>query len=150
QAPGTRAHKSGLPFDDPSGDRLRDWLGVDRPTFYDRSRIAILPMAFCFPGYDAKGSDLPPPKRCAALWRDRALALMPQISLTLLVGGYAQRWALGGRATLTETVRRWRETGEAILPLPHPSWRNTAWLKKNPWFEAETLPALRARVAALL
>lgn len=151
QAPGMRVHKSGLPFDDPSGDRLRDWMGVDRDLFYNRDKIAILPMAFCFPGYDAKGSDLPPPKRCAELWRDKALAAMPQIELTLLVGGYAQKWTLGKRAakTLTQTVEQWRDYGPNIIPLPHPSWRNTGWLKKNAWFEADVLPTLRARVAEL-
>lgn len=151
QAPGMRVHKSGVPFDDPSGDRLRDWMGVDRDLFYDRDKVAILPMAFCFPGYDAKGSDLPPPKRCADLWRDRALAAMPQVELTLLVGGYAQKWSLGKRVakTLTQTVEQWRDYGPAIIPLPHPSWRNTGWLKKNPWFEAEVLPTLRMRVAEL-
>ncbi len=150
QAPGARVHASGLPFDDRSGDRLREWMGVDRAAFYDRSRIAILPMAFCFPGYDAKGSDLPPPRRCADLWRARALATMPGIELTLLVGGYAQRWALGGRAGVTETVRGWRALTPSRVPLPHPSWRNTGWLKRNPWFEEETLPWLRARIAQLL
>ena len=152
QAPGMRVHESGVPFDDRSGDRLRDWMGVDRATFYDRARVAILPMAFCFPGYDAKGGDLPPPKRCAALWREQALAAMPQVRLTLLVGGYAQKWMLGARAarTLTETVSRWRDYGPDIIPLPHPSWRNTGWLRKNPWFEAEVLPELRAKVGALL
>lgn len=150
QAPGMRVHQSGSPFDDRSGDRLREWMGVDRGAFYDRSRIAILPMAFCFPGYDARGADLPPPPRCAALWRERALAAQPQIALTLLIGGYAQKWALGARQPLTEIVADWRTYGEAVMPLPHPSWRNTGWLKKHPWFEAETVPALRARVAALM
>lgn len=150
QAPGLRVHESGLPFDDRSGNRLRDWMGVDQETFYDRSRIAILPMAFCFPGYDAKGSDLPPPKLCAELWRARALAAMPQVRLTLLIGQYAQGWALGARRPLAETVADWRRFDEGLFPLPHPSWRNTGWLKKNPWFEAEALPALRARVAAWL
>ncbi|MEL6793337.1 MAG: uracil-DNA glycosylase family protein [Pseudomonadota bacterium] len=150
QAPGMRVHETGVPFNDRSGDRLRDWMGIDREVFYDRSLVAILPMAFCFPGYDAKTSDLPPPKRCAVLWRDRALAAMPQIGLTLLVGGYAQKWTLKNREGLTDTVKRWREFGEETIPLPHPSWRNTGWLKKNPWFEAEVLPALRDRVAALL
>ncbi len=151
QAPGARVHESGTPFDDPSGDRLRDWMGVDLEVFYDRSRIAILPMAFCFPGYDAKGSDLPPPKRCASLWRAKALSAMPQVELTLLVGGYAQGWHIEGRKRpVTEVVRSWEELTPAALPLPHPSWRNTAWLKKNPWFEAEVLPYLRGRVAALL
>lgn len=150
QAPGMRVHESGLPFDDRSGDRLRDWMGVDRAAFYDRARIAILPMAFCFPGYDARGADLPPPGRCAALWRERALALLPQIRLTLLVGGHAQKWALRDRRPLTEIVADWRGFDPSLMPLPHPSWRNTGWLKKNPWFEAEAIPALRARVAALL
>lgn len=150
QAPGMRVHESGVPFDDRSGDRLRDWMGVGREVFYDRRRIAILPMAFCFPGYDARGSDLPPPKRCAALWRERALAAMPQIALTLLVGGHAQKWTLGAGPGLTETVRNWRDFGDAVMPLPHPSWRNTGWLRKNPWFETEALPALRARISGLL
>lgn len=150
QAPGMRVHKSGLPFDDPSGDRLRAWMGIDREVFYDRSKLAILPMAFCFPGYDAKGSDLEPPKRCAARWRQRALDAMPQIELTLLVGSYAQKWTLGGRRSLTETVRDWRTLGPDTIPVPHPSWRNTAWLKRNPWFEEEVLPVLRGRVAELV
>ncbi len=150
QAPGARVHASGFPFDDPSGDRLRNWLGVDRPTFYDRTRFAIAPMAFCFPGHDARGGDLPPPRVCAATWRARAMALMPHVRMTLLVGGYAQRWALGGAEGVTATVRRWRSAAPGVVPLPHPSWRNTAWLKRNPWFEAELVPALRARVRALL
>ena len=146
QAPGARVHESGRPFTDPSGDRLRDWMGVDDATFYDRRRIAILPMAFCFPGYDAKGADLPPPRLCADHWRDRALAAMPQLRLTLLVGGYAQRWHLGTR-NVTDAVRAWRDHAPAIIPLPHPSWRNTSWLRKNLWFTAELLPELRARMA---
>ena len=151
QAPGARVHASGLPFDDPSGDRLRDWMGVDRATFYDTSRIAVVPMAFCFPGYDAKGSDLPPPPICAKTWRADVLAEMPQVGLTLVVGQYAQRWHLGAQRekSLTETVRNWRAYGPAQLPLPHPSWRNTAWLKKNPWFSEEILPWLKAEVARL-
>ncbi len=152
QAPGARVHASGLPFDDPSGDRLRDWMGIDRETFYDQRRIAVVPMAFCFPGYDAKGSDLPPPPVCAKTWRAQVLAGLPRVGLTLLVGQYAQRWHLGDRrgAGVTETVRGWREYGPALMPLPHPSWRNTGWLKKNPWFAAEALPWLRAEVARLL
>ncbi len=152
QAPGARVHASGLPFDDASGDRLRDWLGLDRVTFYDSARVAIAPMAFCFPGYDAKGADLPPPPLCARLWRARAMAAMPQIALTVLVGGHAQKWHLGPRAkrTVNETVSAWREYLPAHLPTPHPSWRNTAWLKRNPWFEAELAPQLRARVAELV
>jgi uracil-DNA glycosylase len=151
QAPGARVHKSGKPFDDPSGDRLREWLGVDRAAFYDRGNFAILPMAFCFPGYDARGSDQPPPKICAREWRERALAVMPGVRLTLLVGAHAQRWHLGAKTGgVTATVRDWREFGAQVMPLPHPSWRNTGWLVKNPWFEAELLPVLRERVSGLL
>ncbi|MEM6325174.1 MAG: uracil-DNA glycosylase family protein [Pseudomonadota bacterium] len=153
QAPGMRVHQSGVPFDDRSGDRLRDWMGIDRAVFYDRSRISIIPMAFCFPGYDAKGSDLPPPPICSDTWHGDLLAAFGHVPLTLLVGGYAHRWHLGpsaGRASVTEIVRGWRDAGPNVMPLPHPSWRNTAWLRKNPWFEAEVLPLLRARVATLL
>lgn len=145
QAPGARVHDSGRPFTDRSGDRLRDWMGVDHATFYDKTRIAIVPMAFCFPGYDAKGSDLPPPPICAQSWRADLLAALPDIRLTILVGGAAQRWHLGTR-NVTDTVAAWRDHAPAIFPLPHPSWRNTAWLKRNPWFQAETLPALRAAI----
>ena len=148
QAPGLRVHQSGIPFDDRSGDRLRDWLGLDRATFYDRDRIAIIPMAFCFPGYDAKGSDLPPPLICAETWRDRVMAEIGPVDLTLLVGGAAQRWHLGTR-NVTQTVMGWRDHAPRLFPLPHPSWRNTGWLKKNPWFEADLLPVLRARVKEL-
>lgn len=148
QAPGAQVHAKGRPFDDASGDRLRDWMGVDRAAFYDRDRFAVLPMAFCFPGYDARGADLPPPALCAATWRGRALAAMPQVRLTLLVGGYAQRWALGA-GPVGARVARWRELPATVLPLPHPSWRNTGWLRRNPWFEAELVPELRRRIAAL-
>lgn len=147
QAPGMRVHQSGRPFTDPSGDRLRDWMGVDEATFYDKDRIAIVPMAFCFPGYDAKGSDLPPPKICAETWRAPVLSALSGVRLTLLIGGYAQAWHLGGKATVSARVAAWRDHGHAVFPLPHPSWRNTAWLNRNPWFEAELLPVLRARVA---
>jgi uracil-DNA glycosylase len=150
QAPGARVHAIGRPFEDPSGDRLRAWLGVDRTAFYDRSRFAVLPMAFCFPGYDAAGADLPPPPVCAATWRERALEVLPDVRLTLLIGGYAQRWHLGCRRPVSEVVRDWRACGPAVLPLPHPSWRNIGWLKRNPWFEAELVPELRARVSAAL
>ncbi|MEM6618987.1 MAG: uracil-DNA glycosylase family protein [Pseudomonadota bacterium] len=149
QAPGARVHASGRPFTDRSGDRLRVWMGVDEAAFYDRRRFAIKPMAFCFPGYNAKGSDLPPPTLCARTWHDAALRAMPQVRLTLLVGGYAQRQVLGAR-NVTDCVRAWRRVAPEVFPLPHPSWRNTAWLRKNPWFEAETLPALRARIQELL
>ncbi|MFI0395346.1 uracil-DNA glycosylase family protein [Paracoccus jiaweipingae] len=148
QAPGMRVHQTGLPFNDRSGDRLRDWLGLDRAAFYDQSRIAIVPMAFCFPGYDFKGADLPPPSICAQTWRARVMAqLDPQ--LVLLVGGHAQRWHLGP-GPVSATVAGWRDHAPALFPLPHPSWRNTAWLKKNPWFAQDLLPALRARIHEVL
>ncbi|MEO0654488.1 MAG: uracil-DNA glycosylase family protein [Pseudomonadota bacterium] len=150
QAPGLRVHNAGRPFFDPSGDRLRDWMGVDEATFYDRDRIAVAPMAFCFPGYDAKGSDLPPPKICAETWHARVMAALSTVQLTLLVGGYAHKWHLGAKTGVTATVAAWRDHAPGVFALPHPSWRNTAWLKKNPWFGAEVLPALRARVAEVL
>lgn len=150
QAPGMKVHERGRPFDDPSGDRLRDWMGVDRDAFYDRRRFAVLPMAFCFPGYDARGSDLPPPGVCAATWRARVLAALPAARLTLLVGGHAQRWHLGTRAPVTDVVRDWRAAPAGLLPLPHPSWRNTGWMRRNPWFEAELVPALRRLVTEAL
>ncbi|WP_172299781.1 uracil-DNA glycosylase family protein [Pseudoruegeria sp. HB172150] len=151
QAPGARVHASGKPFDDPSGDRLRDWMGIDRDTFYDQTRLAIIPMAFCFPGYDAKGADLPPPRICSETWHAPLMDALDGIRLTLLVGGYAHRWHLGPSArSVTPTVAAWRDHLPSVFPLPHPSWRNTGWLKKNPWFEAELLPVLRARVAEVL
>ncbi|NNG05084.1 MAG: uracil-DNA glycosylase family protein [Inquilinus sp.] len=145
QAPGTRVHESGIPWNDPSGDRLRDWLGLDRDAFCDEARIAIVPMGFCYPGVDRHGGDKPPRPECAPLWHDRLRVLLPGIRLTLLVGAYAQKRYLGRRrkASLTETVRAWREYLPDYLPLPHPSWRNTVWLKKNPWFAAEVVPYLR-------
>jgi uracil-DNA glycosylase len=152
QAPGRRVHESGLPFDDASGDRLRAWLGVDRQTFYGDPRIGVAAMAFCFPGTDPKGGDYPPPPRCAALWRQRLMAALPKVELVLTVGSYAQRWhtpAARGRS-MTETVLGWRQGLPAVVPLPHPSWRNTAWLRRNPWFEAEVVPYLRARTATIL
>ncbi|MDP3341391.1 uracil-DNA glycosylase family protein [Frigidibacter sp.] len=153
QAPGMRVHLAGRPFADPSGDRLRDWLGIGPETFYDRARVAIVPMAFCFPGYDAAGSDLPPPPRCAATWRAEVMAALGPVPLVLLVGGHAQRWHLGVAATrggVGATVARWQGHTPGVFPLPHPSWRNTGWLKRNPWFAAEVLPALRARVQEAL
>lgn len=148
QAPGMQVHRLGRPFADRSGDRLRDWLGLEPEAFYDRGRVAIVPMAFCFPGYDSKGADLPPPPVCAQTWRQPVLAqLSPRLSI--IVGGYALRWHLGAR-NVTEAVRNWRDYGPGIFPLPHPSWRNTAWLKRNPWFEAELLPVLRARVQEVI
>ncbi len=152
QAPGTRVHETGIPWDDPSGKRLRAWLAVDRETFYDPDRIAIVPMGFCYPGRNPRGGDNPPRPECAPLWHPPLLAALPAVALTLLVGLYAQHRYLGGRRrrTLTETVRAWADYGPATLPLPHPSWRNTGWLKRNPWFDAELVPDLRARVRALL
>lgn len=153
QAPGTRVHETGIPFNDRSGDRLREWLGVTRDEFYDPGNFAIVPMGFCFPGQDAKGGDLPPRPECAPRWRGRLLELMPQVDLVLAVGQYAQAWHMGTarRASLTETVRAWREIHAAsatprVLPLPHPSWRNTSWLKANPWFGNDLLPFLRKEI----
>lgn len=158
QAPGLRVHETGIPFNDASGDRLRQWLGVDREAFYDRSRIAIAPMGFCFPGYDEHGHDLPPRRECAPHWRQSVMDAMPQVELILAIGQYAQAWHLGRmrRKTMTETVANWREfllanrEGPRVLPLPHPSWRNTGWLKRHPWFEAEVLPVLRREVSLLI
>lgn len=156
QAPGLRVHQSGLPFNDASGGRLRDWLGVDREAFYDRDLFAIVPMGFCFPGYDAKGSDLPPRRECAPLWRRAVVDAMPQIELVLAIGQYAQAWHLGSRRRkgMTETVHNWREyffsnQQPHVMPLPHPSWRNTGWLKRNPWFQEEVLPLLKQHVDRL-
>lgn len=161
QAPGTRVHASGRPFTDPSGDRLRDWMGIGEEIFYDARKVAIVPMGFCFPGLDAKGGDLPPRRECNAQWHSDLFAHLPQLKLVLLVGQYAQKWHLGKRRekTLTQTVRRWRDYYSpeasadahnsaqlAYLPLPHPSWRNNHWIKKNQWFEYELLPELRQAV----
>ena len=153
QAPGNRVHTSGIPFTDPSGDRLRDWMGVSAQEFYDTSRIAIVPMGFCFPGLDAKGGDLPPRRECASTWHTRVFAAMDQADLMLLVGHHAMRWHLGEACprTLTETVRNWRSlllrnTTPRTLPLPHPSWRNNHWLTANPWFAEDVLPQLRREV----
>lgn len=153
QAPGNLAMQSGRPFTDPSGVRLRDWMGVDEDTFYDESRIAIVPMGFCFPGYDKNGGDVPPMKRCAKTWRADLLGLLENVEITLLVGGYAQKWHLGKRMerNLTETVRQWQTyASEGMFTLPHPSWRNTGWIKKNPWFETQTLPALKSAISSAL
>lgn len=150
QAPGARVHASGLPFDDASGERLRDWMGIGREAFYDRDHVAVVPMAFCFPGYDAKGSDLPPPPICAATWRAEVMEALPLVQLTLLIGGAAQGWHLG-RAPVSARVAAWRDpAARGVFPLPHPSWRNTGWLKRNPWFEADLVPELRAAVARVL
>lgn len=152
QAPGMRVHHSGRPFTDPSGDRLRQWMGIDEDIFYDKSRIAIVPMAFCFPGYNAKGADLAPPAICAKTWREKVLQSLPDLRLTLVIGGYAHKYHLGkaANAGVTQTVEGWRDHAPDIIPLPHPSWRNSGWLKKHPWFEAELLPVLQSRVSEAL
>lgn len=150
QAPGLRVHASGRPFTDPSGDRLRAWMGLEPARFYDTTRVAIVPMGLCFPGYDAAGSDLPPPAICAHTWRARIMEHLRAVRLTVLVGARAQAWHLGTRASVTATVAGWRDHAPAVFPLPHPSWRNTAWLKRNPHVEAELLPALRRRVEEVL
>jgi uracil-DNA glycosylase len=144
-----RAHESGIPFRDASGERLREWMGVTEDEFYDRSRVAIVPMGFCFPGYDAAGSDILPPAICAQTWRREALSVLPDLRTTLLVGGAAQAWHMG-RGGVTERVRNWRDHAPETFALPHPSWRNTAWLNRNPWFAEEVLPALRTRVREAL
>jgi uracil-DNA glycosylase len=158
QAPGARAHASGIPFSDPSGVRLRSWMGVTEAEFYDPAKIAIIPIGFCFPGHDKNGGDLPPRAECARHWRSRIFKSLPQPpELILLVGAYSQRWHLGGenKPSLTETLKAWRSSVERtilpkLLPLPHPSWRNSGWLKKNPWFEDDVLPYLRREVRRML
>ena len=150
QAPGARVHAAQTPFWDKSGDRLRDWLGIGYDDFYDRDRVAIVPMAFCFPGYNAAGSDLPPPRVCAATWRQPIMDSLGDIPLTLLIGGYAQGWHLGGKVGVTDRVAAWRDHAPRVFCLPHPSWRNTAWLNRNPWFATDLLPVLRARVQEVL
>ncbi|MGR9046426.1 MAG: uracil-DNA glycosylase family protein [Gammaproteobacteria bacterium] len=151
QAPGRKVHDSGIPFDDASGRRLRTWLGLETSLFYDPERVAIVPMGLCYPG-PGKSGDLPPRPECAEQWRNRLLTLMPDIRLTLLIGRYAQDWHLRahGKASLTETVKAWREYWPAVLPLPHPSPRNNPWLNNNPWFEADVIPVLRARITEIL
>jgi uracil-DNA glycosylase len=151
QAPGRRVHETGVPWNDPSGDRLRDWMRLNREAFYDRANVAVAAMGFCYPG-TVGGADLPPRPECAPLWRPKLMPLLNKVRLTLLVGVYAHKYHLGAAAKLSlgETVRAWREYPANLMPLPHPSWRNTAWLKRNPWFEAELLPVLRRRVRAAL
>jgi len=152
QAPGNLVHQSGVPFTDPSGVRLREWMGVSDQEFYDEAKIAIIPMGFCFPGYTDKGADLPPRKECAPAWRQDLLDALPQIECVLLVGAYAQNWHLGKKAksSLTETVENWRDVAPHYFPTPHPSWRNNSWLKKNPWFENDLLPVMRSHIRSLL
>lgn len=160
QAPGVRVHGSGLPFDDPSGDRLRAWMGVDRDIFYDVARIAVAPMGFCFPGLDSAGADLPPRRECRERWHDELFAALPQIETVLAIGRYAQdyhlarlRQAPAKGAKVAEIVANWRDYWDArprVIPLPHPSWRNSGWLKRHAWFETDVLPALRQEVARLI
>jgi uracil-DNA glycosylase len=152
QAPGTKVHESGIPWNDPSGERLRVWMNIDRTQFYDENKIAIVPMGFCYPGVLPRGGDAAPRPECAPLWHERVLAELPNLELILLVGSYAQAYYLGdkGAKTMTETVARWRDYLPRFLPTPHPSWRTTSWQKKNPWFDDELLPELRKRVKKAL
>ena len=158
QAPGLRVHESGVPFDDRSGDRLRDWMGIGRDVFHDVGRIAILPMGFCFPGHDSTGGDLPPRRECKAHWHDAIMPGLPRFALTLAIGSYAQAYHFKRAGIIAPpggvggAVAGWRAilASARIMPVPHPSWRNTGWLKKNPWFEADLLPVLRAEVASAL
>ena len=151
QAPGSKVHESGVPFDDPSGERLREWLGINCDTFYDADRIALLPMGFCYPGR-GKSGDLPPRPECALTWREKFLNCLECVQVTLVIGQYAMRWHLGDEAksNLTETVRAWREFVPSVFPLPHPSPRNNIWLKKNAWFERDVLPELRRTIKRAL
>ena len=151
QAPGNKVHQSGVPFDDASGERLREWMGIDKATFYDATQIAILPMGFCYPG-TGKSGDLPPRPECAAAWREKCLAQMPKLELILVIGQYAQVWHLReeNQTTLTDNVKAWRTFWPSMLPLPHPSPRNNIWLKKNDWFANEVLPILQERIRAIL
>lgn len=155
QAPGTKVHTTGIPFNDPSGDRLREWMGIDRDTFYDADQIALLPMAFCYPGR-GKSGDLPPPPRCAQTWRSKLLRELPNVELTIVLGQYAQAWhlpadkATTSGKTLTDTVLAWREFIPRQVPMPHPSPRNNLWLRRNAWFETDVIPWLQERVKRLL
>jgi uracil-DNA glycosylase len=152
QAPGTRVHETGIPWNDPSGERLRDWMGLEPEVFYDTSKIAIMPTGFCYPGRDPKGGDLPPRPECAPTWHAPLREHLKGVELTLLVGMHAQAYCLGARRkrTMTETVKSWREYAPDIIPTPHPSWRTTIWARKNPWFEVDLVAEIRHRVAKLL
>jgi uracil-DNA glycosylase len=150
QAPGTRVHESGVAWDDASGDRLRDWTGLAPASFYDPARVALMPMGFCYPGVAASGGDAAPRRECAPLWHGRLLAGLPEVQLTLLVGSFAQKAYLEKTASLTVAVRHFADAPAGMFPLPHPSWRSTGWMRRNPWFEAEVLPALRAAVDAAI
>lgn len=151
QAPGKKVHETGIPWNDPSGERLRDWLGVDRNTFYNSEMIALVPMGFCYPG-TGKSGDLAPRPECAATWHDKLFQQLPNLELILIIGKYAHDYHLGGKQkkNLTETVRAWKEYASGIIPLPHPSPRNNIWLKKNPWFEKELLSVLKKKVRSVL
>jgi len=150
QAPGRKVHETGIPFNDPSGDRLRQWMGVDREQFYNEEQVAILPMGFCFPG-TGKSGDVPPRPECAETWREALLARLDKVELTLVIGQYAQAWHLpDSRKSVTDNVKAWREYWPGLLPMPHPSPRNIRWLKSNPWFEQEVIPRLQARIGELL
>jgi len=151
QAPGLKVHESGIPFDDASGDRLRQWMGISKGTFYDSTKISILPMGFCYPG-KGKSGDLPPRPECAVTWRERILSKLPNIELVLVIGTYAQQWHMkeSKKKNLTETVRQWRDFWPDQLPLPHPTPRNNIWLRKNPWFERDVIPVLQDRVLQIL
>ena len=152
QAPGRKVHETGIPFNDPSGDRLRDWMGIDKALFYNDSKIALVPMGFCYPG-TGKSGDLPPRPECAEAWREQLLKLLPKIELTLVIGQYAQKYHLANvqKKTLTETVKAWKEYWKnGLLPLPHPSPRNNIWLRKNAWFEKTILPALKSKVQKII
>lgn len=152
QAPGTKVHETGIPWNDASGERLRDWLGIEREVFYDEAKVAIVPMGFCYPGRLPRGGDCPPRPECARNWHERLLPLLSNVELIVLAGAYSQSYFLGSRRrkNLTETVRAWRDYGPRHLPLPHPSWRTIGWQKRNPWFDDEILPHLRDRVRQLL
>lgn len=151
QAPGIRVHETGIPFNDPSGDRLREWMGINKKVFYNADKVAILPMGFCYPG-TGKSGDLPPRPECATEWRDKLLSKMTKVELTLIIGNYAINWHLKNqkKKTLTETVKSIKDYGEHIMVLPHPSPRNNIWLKKNPWFKVQILPELRRRIGKIL
>ncbi len=149
QAPGSRVHETGIPFDDPSGNRLRDWMGVTKEEFYNPDLVAILPMGFCFPG-SGKSGDLPPRLECAPAWRKPLLGHLPNLQLTLVIGQYAQAWHLDRKQSVTDAVLGWREHWPMVLPLPHPSPRNRLWFKKNPWFDSEVLPRLKTRVREIV
>lgn len=149
QAPGRKVHETGLPFNDPSGDRLRNWLGMSREVFYDPHRVAIVPMGFCYPG-KGKSGDLPPRPECAIAWRDQVMTQLPNLALTLVIGQYAKAYHLPGSGSVTETVQAWQRYWPEVVPMPHPSPRNTLWLRRNPWFEEDVVPMVRERVALLL